>query len=456
MKKHIKVSLALFGLIFYFLGSQIALAQSEGKKGKMVLTLEESLRLALEKNPFYLANKEKIAEAIASVREAASRFMPSLNMQGTHTLDEKLFVLEFPSFVPGQPAQRVSIDFTRDYQVGFSFSLPLFTGGKLVAGFKQAEYNLRATEQSVEQSRIDTIYNVKRAFYSYLLAQQFVEVSQEAVNLAQKYLDNVRRLYEVGLASRFDLLRSEVQLANLKPQLLRAQNQLELAAVHLKQLLGIDLDTEIEVKGELAYIPVEINPEKLLAQALIFRPDLAQLRYQQQMVGELLRLARATDRPTIAIGGSYNFWANYLNFKRNNWQSYYSFNLVISLPIFNGFSGSAQAAKANAMLRSLELTERGLIELIKAEIKQAWLNLLQAKETLLSQEKNVEQAQESLRLAELNYNEGLATFLDVSSAQVALTQARTNYSQALFDYVMALAQLEKAMGRTLDELAVKS
>ncbi len=349
----------------------------------------------------------------------------------------------------------MSIDFTRDYQVGFSFSLPLFTGGKLVAGFKQAEYNLRATEQSVEQSKLETIYNVKRAFYGFLLARQFVVVSREAVDLAQKYFENVRRLYEVGLASRFDLLRSEVQLANLKPQLLRAQNQLELASINLKTLLGIDLETEIEVKGELAYKPVEIKEEEILSRALMLRPDLAQLRYQQQMAGELLRLARAADLPTIAIGGNYNFWANYLNFKRNNWQSYYSFSLVISFPIFNGFSGSAQAARAKAMMRSLELTEKGLTELIKAEIKQAWLNLLQAKETLFSQEKNVDQAKESLRLAELNYNEGLATFLDVSSAQVALTQARTNYSQALFDYVMALAQLEKAMGRSFDEFLVK-
>ncbi|MGQ9471152.1 MAG: TolC family protein [Candidatus Aminicenantales bacterium] len=435
----------LFWLIFL---SQVGRAKSSEK---LVLTLEESLRLALERNPFYLASQEKMAEAEASVREAAARFFPTLNAQGTHTLDEKLFTLEFPSFIPGQPPQRVSVDFTRDYQMGFSFSLPLFTGGKLVSGFKQAKYNQLATEESVRQSRQETIYNVKRAFYGYLLAQQFVEVSREAVGLAEKYLQNVRHLFEVGLASRFDLLRAEVQVANLKPQLLRAQNQVELATVNLKTLLGLDLSQEIEVKGELTFRPYELNEKALMEQALLSRPELNQLRYQQQMAGELIKLARSADLPTIAIGGSYNFWGNYLNFKRGNWQSYYSFNLVLNIPIFNGFSSSAQVAKSQAMLHSLELTEKGMIELVKAEIKQAWLNLEQAKETLLSQEKNVEQAQESVRLAELNYNEGLATFLDVSAAQVALTQARTNYSQALFDYVMALAQLEKAVGKNLDE-----
>jgi outer membrane protein len=449
MKKKIILSSAIFFLLFLiFFLCPPAPGQPQGK---LVLTLEESIRLALERNPFFLANQEKINEASASLREAVARFFPTLNAQGTHTLDEKLFTLEFPSFIPGQPAQRVRVDFTRDYQMGFSFSVPLFTGGKLVSGFKQAEYNLRATEESVRQAKLDTIYNVKRAFYGYLLAQKFVEVAKEAVDLAAKHLENVRHLYEVGLASRFDLLRSEVQLANLKPQLLRAQNQVELAAINLKTLLGIDLAQEIELQGELTFKPFEVEEKELLEQALAWRPELSGLRYQRQMAGELVKLARSADLPTIAVGGSYNFWANYLNFKKGNWQSYYSFNLVLSVPIFNGFSSSAQVAKAKAMERSLELTEKGMVDLIRAEIKQAWLNLKQAQETLLSQEKNLEQAQESVRLAELNYNEGLATFLDVSSAQVALTQARTNYSQALFDYAMAVAQLEKAVGKDEDE-----
>jgi len=449
MKKKIILSSAVF--FFLFLIFFLCPPAPGQPQEKLVLTLEESIRLALEHNPFFLANQEKIAEASASLREAAARFFPTLNAQGTHTLDEKLFTLEFPSFIPGQPAQRVRVDFTRDYQMGFSFSVPLFTGGKLVSGFKQAQYNLRATEESVRQAKLETIYNVKRAFYGYLLAQKFVEVAREAVDLAAKHLENVRHLYEVGLASRFDLLRSEVQLANLKPQLLRAQNQVELAAINLKTLLGIDLAQEIELQGHLTFKPFEVEEKELLEQALAWRPELSGLRYQRQMAGELVKLARSADLPTISIGGSYNFWANYLNFKKGNWQSYYSFNLVLSLPIFNGFSSSAQVAKAKAMERSLELTEKGMVDLIRAEIKQAWLNLKQAQETLLSQEKNLEQAQESVRLAELNYNEGLATFLDVSSAQVALTQARTNYSQALFDYAMAVAQLEKAIGKDKNE-----
>jgi len=414
---------------------------------RLTLTLEESIRLALAQNPFYLASQEKVEGANSLLLEAASRFFPTLNLQGLHTLDEKLFILEFPSMIPGQPPQRIKIDFTKDYQFSFAFTLPLFTGGRLVSGYKQAKYNYLATEESLKQSRDETVFNVKKAFYGYLLAKKFVEVSEEAVVLADKHFQNVNNLYEVGMASKFDLLRSEVQVANLRPQLIRAKNGLNVAELGLKTLLGLDLSQPIEVKGEMSYQLFEANAEQSISQAIQNRPELNQLKFQRQMADELLKIARASNLPSFAISGAYNYWSDFFNFKKNNWQNYYSVNLVLTVPIFNGFATSAQVAQSKAMIKELDFTQKGLSEMIKFEVRQAVLNLEQAKESLLSQEKNVEQAQEAVRIAELNYSEGLATSLDVSSVQVALTQAKTNYSQALFDYVMSIAQLEKAMGK---------
>lgn len=413
---------------------------------KLALTLEDSIRLALAQNPFYLASQEKVDAAQSMVRDAASRFFPTLNGQGLHTLDEKLFVLEFPSMVPGQPPQRISIDFTKDYQFALSFSLPLFTGGRLVSGYNQAKYNLLSTQESQRQSRQDTVFNVTRAFYGHLLAKKFVEVAEEAVKLAEKHLDNVKNLYEVGMASKFDLLRSEVQVANLKPQLIRARNSLNVTELSLKTLLGLELSRPVEIKGELIYQPLEADIEESMNKALANRPEISQLRYQHRMAGEMLKIVRASNYPSLAVGGSYNFWADKFNFKEDNWQNYYAINLVFTLPLFNGFSTSAQVAQSKAMIKEIEFTEKGLAEMIKFEVREAVLNLKQANESLLSQEKNVEQAQESVRIAELNFSEGIATTLDVSSAQMALSQAKTNYSQALFDYVISIAQLEKAMG----------
>jgi outer membrane protein TolC len=253
------------------------------------------------------------------------------------------------------------------------------------------------------------------------------------------------------MASKFDLLRSQVQAANLKPPLIRARNGLSMAELGLKNLLGLDLNQTIEIKGELNYQAIEANLDTSVAQALASRPELIQLNYQKQMAAEMLKMARAAKIPTLAVGGAYNYWSNYLNFKKGSWESYYSINLVLSVPIFNGFINSAKVGETKAMIKQLDFSQKGLAEMVKFEVQQAVLNLQQAKESLLSQEKNVEEAQEAVRIAQLNYSEGLATNLDVSSAQVALTQARTNYSQALYDYVTALAQLEKAIGAGWDK-----
>lgn len=422
---------------------------------KLTLTLEESIRLALSQNPFHLASKEKVVAAQSMVKEAQSRFFPSLNAQGLNTLAEKVFELELPSFIPGQPPQRVKMDFTRDYQFSLALSFPLFTGGRLLSGFRQAKYNLQSTLETVKQSREKTVFNVKGAFYGYLLGRKFTDVAEDAVKLAEKHLNNVKSLYKAGLASKFDLLRSEVQLANLKPQLIKARNNLKVAELSLKSLLGLELAQAIEVKGDLVYEPFEPDIEACLEKALLNRPEVTQLRYQRKMAGEMLKLARASRFPTVAISGNYNFWADKFSLKEENWQSFYTVNLVLTIPIFNGFATSAQVGQSKAMIREIELSQRGLVEGIKLEVRQAILNLEEAKESLLSQEKNVEQAQESVRIAELNFSEGLATTLDVSSAQVALTQAKTNYAQALYDYVMSLAQLDIAMGIGRHELEKK-
>jgi len=417
----------------------------------LVLTLDEAIAMALSQNPFFLATQEKENQARSQVRSAVSRFLPTLNAQGTDTLDEKLFVLEFPSLIPGQPPQRISIDFTKNYQTSLAFSLPLFAGGRLVAGYKQAGYNLQASRESVRLSEQETVFNVKSSFYGFLLAREFSAVADEALTLAEKFRDNVKSLYDVGMASKFDLLRSEVQVANLKPQAIRARNSVEVASLGLKTVLGIALETPVEVKGELAAPPLDAVSEAVVEEALAERPELRQLDYQRRIAGEMLKIARGSMMPTIGIGGAYNLWSDSLSFRKGSWQNYYAINLSITLPLFNGFEARAQIGQSKAVIRELEWTRKGLSDAIALEVRQAVINRNQARETLLSQGKNVEQAREAVRIAELNYAEGLATNLDVSTAQVALSQARTNYSQALYDCVISQAQLEKAIGRSRSE-----
>ncbi|MDH4270479.1 MAG: TolC family protein [Candidatus Aminicenantes bacterium] len=438
MKRNILSILALWLL----LGNGQAATDEE----KITLTLEKSIDLALSQNPFYLASQQRVDAAQAQVREAAAQFFPSLNAQGLQNLDEKVFVLEFPSLIPGGRPQRVALDFTRDYQLSLAFSVPLYTGGRLTAGYKSAKLNYLSSQESARQTTQETVFNVKRGFNNYLLAKELVRVTEEALELAEKLLQNVRNMYEVGISSRLDLLRAEVRVANLKPPVIQAHNNLALAELSLKTLLGLDVAQPVEIVGEMTYSPVEIDLDESIARSLANRPELNQLLYQKQMAGEMIRIAKADYLPTIAVSGNYNFWADNLSFKKNNWQSFYSFNLVLNIPIFNGLQTPARVARSKALIRELEFTEKGLVNNIKFEVQSAFLNLNQARESLLSQEKNVDAAQECVRVAELNYAEGLITITDVGSAQVALSEARINYLRAIYEYVISLAQLEKAVG----------
>jgi outer membrane protein len=417
---------------------------------RLVLRLEDGIRLALRQNPFYLAERAKEAGAAAAVHEAAAGFFPSLNAQATDILDKKVFSITFPSFFPGMVPQTIKMDFTRTYQFSLNFSLPLYAGGRLMSGYRAANLNLESTRESIRQTRQETVYNVKKAFYGCLLARKFIEVSEEALTLAEKHHQNVQRLYDVGMASKFDLLRSEVAASNLKPQVIRARNGLNMADLGLKMLLGLDLNQAIEVRGELSYKAVEADADAEVAKALTQRPELGQLNYQKLMAAEMLKMARAAYLPTLGVGGQYNYWSNTLNGAGKNWDNYYTFTLVLNVPIFNGFINQAKVGAAEAVLKQIELTQKGLQEKVKFDVQSAIFDLRQARESLLSQEKNVEQAVESVRIAELNFQEGLATNLDVSSVRVALSEARTNYTQALYDYAVALAALEKAVGLAQD------
>lgn len=418
---------------------------------KITLTLEKCISLALSQNPYYLASQERTEAAQARVRQAASQFFPSLNLQGLQNLDEKVFVLEFPSFIPGGRPQRFAVDFTKDFQFALTFTLPLFTGGRLTSGYRTARLGYLASQESARQTTNETVLNVKRGYYNYLLAKQLVGVTEEALGLAEKTLENVKDMFDVGMASRLDLLRVEVRVANLKPPVIQARNSVAVAELSLKTLLGLDIAQPIEIVGEMTYSPVEINLEESMAKALQNRPELSQIEYQKDIASEMIKIARADYMPTIAVSGNYNTWADKFVFQRTAWQSFYGFNLVLNLPIFNGLHTPAKVAESKAQIREIEFIQKGLVNNIKFEVQAAYLTMINAQEALLSQEKNIDAARESVRVAELNYSEGLITITDLGAAQVALSDARINYLRAIYEYDVSLAHLEKAVGLSWKE-----
>jgi len=295
------------GKILFVFILLLSLIQMLFAQEKITLTLDKSVRLALTQNPYHLATEERVDAASSKVREATAGFLPSINAQGQRTLLEKSMILEFPSFIPGEPSQEVELDFTRDYQFSMSLSLPLYTGGRLTSSYKQAKYNLESTKEAVRQSKHLTVFNTKRAFFGHLLAREFVSVAEEAVRVAEENLENVKNMYEVGMASKMDLLRSEVRLTNMQPEIIAAKNNLRISELNLKMVLGMDLSQSVQIDGTLSYEPYEPDLEECIASALAHRPEVRQFEFQRKMAGETLKLSRAGYLPTLAVSGSYSF-----------------------------------------------------------------------------------------------------------------------------------------------------
>ncbi len=419
---------------------------------KLELTVNESVKIAIEKNPNILAMKKRMEEAKNQEQEALSYFLPRLDLSAMKTVEEKLFTIEIPSFIPGQPPTVAKFDFTKDYQYTIRMTQTVFTGGKLLSSYNQAKLNYNLTREMDNQTRQELIFEVKRAYYGVLLSKEILKVSEDALALAEKNLERTKKLLEAGIASRLDLMRAEVQVANLKPQVIKAKNSVELAEVGLKTLLGLGSEDEIILKDSMSYIPVEIDPEKLLSVALQKRPEINQLKIQKRMSQEMLKLAWASFIPNFTIAGDFNWRADRFSFSKKELENYYTVNFVLTFPLFDGFSREAKISQSKASIERAEYLLKSAEQSISLDVKNAILSFKEAKETYESQKANIAQAEETVRIAELNYEEGLATYLDVLSAHMALTEAKKNLAQALFNYNIALAKIERSVSASVEEL----
>ncbi|MCK7541158.1 MAG: hypothetical protein MZV63_64865 [Marinilabiliales bacterium] len=301
----------------------------------VVLTVDEAIAMALRQNPFHLASQEKIAQARAGVRQAVSGFLPTLNAQGTDTLDEKLFVLEFPSMVPGQPP---TADVHRLHQ-GLPDGLlvrpaPLrrrAADGRLQAG------QLRAQGQPANPSACPSRRPSSRPS-GPSTATSWPRNSPRSPTKAWPWpkssWNNVKNLYDVGMASKFDLLRSEVQVANLKPPghpgpqrrrrgRARPEDGLRPRPRHAPSRSRAS-------SSRRRSIP---RPEDVVAEALAQRPELRQLDYQRLMAErDRSRWPAAPSCRPWPSAAQYNIWSDALNLRKGTWQNYYTISLSLIAP----------------------------------------------------------------------------------------------------------------------------
>ena len=411
------------------------------------LTIEESVAIALVVNPDISIAVNRLAAFEAMVREARGGFLPTAFAEATYRRIDKPPTVNFDDVPFDLPAGMDSFDLwpNESYEAGFRAEQVLFAGGRVFNSYRMARAVSASVANDLEAVRNLLVYRVKEAYYTVLLARRFRDVAEHAAALLDTHMHDVSRYLEVGIVARVDLLRTEVEKADADQRFNRAQNAVDLAESAFNNLLNRSLDTPVRTEDALEYKPMEMTLEDAAAQALQARPELAAAARNVTAAERGLASIRSEYLPTVALSGTYS-WnkGTQLEIEGEDW--HWTVGLVGRMKLWDGAAREARVAGAKAEQR------RAVGELEKArnavalEVRQAYLRLRDAEKNISVAEKAVTSADESYRISKLRYETGSGTNTDVLDAYTALVQAEGNRYQALYDYDVAVAKLQYAMG----------
>lgn len=453
----IKTKRVLFGMTLALMLSQTLLQAQV-----VVLDLNQARELALTNNLSIKTAREEVNKARARLFESRTNFLPSLSgfssLQHAWDIQEMLmknFIKDMmgPAAPPGMP-EYVRISFGVDNTVAYGLNLnqPLYTGGTIRLSYQMSKRALEMAEAQYQLTEQKVLSDVASNFYSALFARSAVNVIEEALRSAEHNLEQVQKFYAVGKASRFDVLRAEVQVANYQPQVVSARNNLRLVEEQLKMLLNLPAQAEIQIKGELAYEPCALlnqSIDDLVALAFKNRPEALMQNKQKEMAKYQVKLARAGSMPSLIFGTSYQYQGQRRDFKfrSDDFNKGFTSSLSLSIPLMSVFNTSAKVQQAKINLRAADYQMEALLNGIRLEVKAAYLKVREVDENVKTQAKTITQAEEAVRLAELMYAEGSSTQLDVLNAHLALNQAKMNYQRTLYEYYLAMTNLKKAINQ---------
>src|SRR4030095_4276312 len=296
------------------------------------------------------------------------------------------------------------------------------------------------------------IATVKTQFYQVVVNRELIDVQQQSVNLLEQQLKDQENRFEAGTVPRFNVLQAEVALYNQIPQLITAQNNYRISKITLAKTLGLDFQPgrgespPLEVVGEMPYIPRTIALADAIELGKERRPFLKLARANVLNQKEQVRAAAGQWLPTITTTGGGEWVSSPTNSSWHDISKGWIATVQGSLPIWDSGAIAGQVIQQRAFLFEAKNTYDDDVRQVELEIQTAYSNLLQNRELIKSQEKNVEQAEEALRLDPKRLDAGAGVQLDVLNAQVQLLTAQSTRLQALFGYNSSLAELDRATG----------
>ena len=427
------------------------------------LTLNQSINYALSNNRKFQVSRKDVELADEKVKEARSGLLPQLMLDTGYTYNGSLpkivldgdFLADLDELLPENLSLEKEMNGAStepiEFELGVRHSLqgraqatyPLFTWGQIGNIYRQAVLGRQVAERALEAVQLDVELKVRQAFYGLLLVEAFVDVTEQSLAQVEKRYELAREQKTAGTTTRLEVIRANVQVVNARSQLIQAQNRHKLAAENFKLTLGLPVDESISINGKLhaQFKPVNIN--QAIVTALERRPEIQQIKIQEQIGEKQIKVAKAGNKPTLSAFGKYTFNRSEHQALNASW----SVGLVSQFPIFDGLATRAKVNQARVNLDQIRTNKDQLLDGIKLEVKSAVFDLEAAQKLIDVQEGIVEQAAEGLRIANVQHEAGLITGVELTDVEFSHTQARANRLQAIHDYIIAVARLERAIGR---------
>ena len=427
-------------------------AQTAGTNAVLKLTLDDALNIALSDNPTIKVAEQQIEVKKISKDEAWQTLLPSADFSGTvqYTLLAALMKLNGMEFKMGQ-------DNTSTWNGQIQISMPIF------APTVYATMNMTKTDliNAIEQSRsskLDLVNQVTKAYYQVILAQDSYDVLCKSLEQAQKNFDVVKSLYELGGTSEYDKISAEVQLRSLNPTVIQARNAVSLAKLQLMVLMGVAPETEIVVEGSLEDYEDLLYGEALQAggYSLANNTNMRQLKLNETMLNQTLHMQKMNFLPTLSLAGTYSFQSLYndnWNVFEYTWAKSSSIVLSLSVPIFrigNFTKLRSTRLQISQLNENIGYTEKQLNMQVRSYVD----NMKASAEQVASNHEAIEQAEKGREIASKRYEIGKGTILELNNSEVSLTQAKLTYSQSIYNYLAAKADLDKVLGNE-EKLQVK-
>ncbi|ADU97239.1 TolC family protein [Thermovibrio ammonificans] len=421
------------------------------------ITLDEAVKTALERNNQLKAQKIEVKEKQYDYKAAKAHLLPKVELFTNYnkTTDPPYAIM---NRMEVKKLDMYNTDFndpgkSQLFKTGLKVEVPIWMGGKIRTAVDLTKKEVKAAKERLKRDENRVILDVVKAYYGVLTAKAFVETAQLAVRDAERHLKDAETVYKAGVGLKSDVLRAKVYLEQMRENLVKAQSAYQVALRALNVAMGLYPNSEITVEGDLTYRPYSFNLNSLIEEALKNRPELKELQVRYQQTKDLEKLAKAEFLPHIGAFGEVFAADSKVPWDKENSSWMVGFQATINL--FNGGAKFYKLRKSKlASLKVKEYQEQAK-KGIAFEVSKAYYDFLSAQKRVELAKAAIESAQESLRIVETRYKNGLATITELLDTQTALNQARSNYVAALSNYRMAVAQVYYAAGllpKRYDEL----